>query len=244
MQPQNLPTFRLFQFLIVAAAYRLSAVEAFVAPSSSASRVVSSASRVRPLFVVADAPNREEEKTNRGKNGKDDDDDSSWVATKGGFLPKFPGLIKERIAKRKLVPEEVLTIQEYKAVVADEEDQIVCVRFYAPWCKSCKAVEQPFRKLCRDNPSVKFVEVPVTKDNAYLHEGLGIPSLPYGHVYHPEAGLVEERKINKHLFKAFTHVLQTYIDGECEVEYPAEEAALCFDPLMPEEKKDDDKEEK
>ena len=140
-------------------------------------------------------------------------------------MPKIPGLFKETIIKRRTVPEEVMTIQEYKAVVADEKDQMVVVRFYAPWCKSCKAIKQPFRKMCRDNPSVKFVECPVTKDNAYLHEGLGIPSLPFGHIYHPQAGLVEERKINKNMFQEFNDVLQTYIAGECDVEYP--EGEVC-----------------
>ena len=107
---------------------------------------------------------------------------------------------------------------------------MVVVRFYAPWCKACKAVQQPFRKLCRDLSSmgnIKFVECPVTKENAYLHEGLGIPSLPYGHIYHPQAGLVEERKLNKNVFQDFTNVLQTYVDGQCTVSYPEGGDGIC-----------------
>lgn len=66
------------------------------------------------------------------------------------------------------------------------------------------------------------MEVPLTKENAYLHEGLGIPSLPYGHIYHPEAGLVEELKMKKKdgEFDNFARTLSTYIRGECDVEYP------------------------
>ena len=203
-------------------------------------------------MVVADPPNREEEKEKKKRGDRDDnddnddDDDSSWVATRsGGFLPKIPQLLKDKLGSigssssstttttptkpTRTKPEEVVTIQEYKAVVAEEQDQIVCVRFYAPWCKACKAVQQPFRKLCRDNPSVKFVEVPLTKENAFLHEGLGIPSLPYGHIYHPQAGLVEERKINlkKKEFATFEQVLKTYMDGECYVDYPEEEGGVA-----------------
>ena len=33
-------------------------------------------------------------------------------------------------------------------------------------------------------PSVKFVEVPLTKENAYLHDGLGVPSLPFAQLNH------------------------------------------------------------
>lgn len=30
---------------------------------------------------------------------------------------------------------EVVTLQDYKTIVADEKDQMVVVRFYAPWCR-------------------------------------------------------------------------------------------------------------
>ena len=97
------------------------------------------------------------------------------------------------------------------------------------WCKACRAVERPFRKLAQEFPTVKFVEVPVTKDNAYLHKGLGIPSLPFGHIYHhnPDemsAGttLVEEMKINKHVFADFKQTLKTYVDGQCPMVYEDE----------------------
>ena len=214
-------------------------------------------SRHRPLFVVADAPNpanNEREKRKRGEknNDENDDDDDSWVATKdGGFLPRIPRALRQKFGSSRssssssetiqpsssssttttqpvqTKPETVVTIQEYKAVVADEKHQMVCVRFFAPWCKACKAVQQPYRKLCRElSPQgVKFVEVPLTKENAFLHEGLGIPSLPYGHIYHPAVGLVEECKINlkKQEFASFEKALKTYVRGECQVDYSTDE---------------------
>lgn len=225
---------RLLQFLVLATAYR-SSVSVFSTashPAFATSARSRHQSYTTPLFAIAEYPGKEDEKTNnnRGRNNeRNGNDNDAWIETKGGFLPKIPGLLKEKLSKprqrRSGIPEEVMTIQEYKAVVADEKEQMVVVRFYAPWCKACKAIEQPFRKLCRDNPLVKFVQCPVTKDNAYLHEGLGIPSLPYGHIYHPEVGLVEERKINKHLFSDFKDVLKTYIEGECAVEFP--EGVVC-----------------
>jgi hypothetical protein len=84
----------------------------------------------------------------------------------------------------------------------------------------------------KDFPTVKFVEVPVTKENAYLHQGLGIPSLPFAHIYQTAsattdtnssssgATLVEEMKINKHVFADFARTLGQYVNGEC---------AICFD---------------
>ena len=54
-------------------------------------------------------------------------------------------------------------------------------------------------------------------ENAYLHEGLGVPSMPYGHIYYPRLGLVEERKLNRHVFADFERVLEDYDQGYCDV---------------------------
>jgi len=118
---------------------------------------------------------------------------------------------------------EVATIEDYKKVVVEEPDLLVCVRFFAPWCRACKAVSSRFQRLANEYPKVKFVECPLTKENAYLHQGLGVPSLPYAHIYHPTAGLVEERKINKNVFAEFKNkVLKSYLDGSCPIEYDDE----------------------
>ena len=119
------------------------------------------------------------------------------------------------------VSESILTItfQKMKTFILFLTDFKIV---YAPWCRACKAVQQQFRKMTRDygDDKIKFVECPVTEENSFLHDGLGVPSLPYGHIYHPEAGLVEEVSINKKVFKDFERVLQYYVDGEGDVEYP------------------------
>lgn len=127
--------------------------------------------------------------------------------------------------------QHIESLEQYKVGVADEKDKIVVVRFYAEWCKACQAVKPAFTRLAkrytsqnkdrdqRGAPLIKFVEVPLTKENTVLHQGLGVPSLPYGHVYHPGVGLVEERKIAKSKFKVFEQVLQSYAEGQCECGY-------------------------
>lgn len=114
---------------------------------------------------------------------------------------------------------EVTSLQDYKKVVAQETDKIVAVRFFAPWCRACKAAAPSFFRLARSlEDKVKFVDVPVTKDNAALHQGLGIPSLPYSHIYVPEAGLVEELKMSRPRFPQFEEALQSYVAGSCEIQ--------------------------
>lgn len=155
-----------------------------------------------PLSVVADAEETE-------RNSRRDSSDA-WIPTKdGGFLPNL----------RPHKPLQVESIQDYKAHVADEKERLVCVRFYAPWCRACRAIEAPFRQLARQYPEIKLVEVPLTKENGYLHAGLGVPSLPFGHLYHPEAGLVEERSLNKKVFGEFRDtILKSYVEGSCPLE--------------------------
>eukprot|EP00568_Trieres_chinensis_P013806 CAMPEP_0183296288 /NCGR_PEP_ID=MMETSP0160_2-20130417/3910_1 /TAXON_ID=2839 ORGANISM="Odontella Sinensis, Strain Grunow 1884" /NCGR_SAMPLE_ID=MMETSP0160_2 /ASSEMBLY_ACC=CAM_ASM_000250 /LENGTH=290 /DNA_ID=CAMNT_0025457889 /DNA_START=168 /DNA_END=1041 /DNA_ORIENTATION=- len=102
--------------------------------------------------------------------------------------------------KSRSLPRNVLTVdslEEYRRVVGEENDKIVVVRFYATWCKACKAMAPLFYRLASLHPDVKFVDVPVSEQNANLHQGLGVPSLPFGHVYHPASGLVEEAKLNE-----------------------------------------------
>lgn len=113
----------------------------------------------------------------------------------------------------------VETFDEYKKVVGGETEKIVVVRFYARWCKSCRAMAPRFYRLANMNPQISFVEVPVTDTNIDLHQGLGVPSVPFGHIYIPNVGLVEEMKISKQNFTTFESKLDSYLDGSCSVSY-------------------------
>lgn len=181
--------------------------------------------RTLPLHSSVDMPMRpmEEEKEKKKKNTKNNESDQKeWKQVVGGFVPKF-------LRKDTKFPtvEKVDTLQDYKRVVVDEEDRMVVVRFFAPWCKSCKASHPIFKKMTLEHsPNVKFVEVPLTKETAYIHEGLGVPSIPFGHIYHPDVGLVEEKKINKKVFKEFRAALDTYVVGSCDLPLDDEESVV------------------
>ena len=66
------------------------------------------------------------------------------------------------------------------------------------------------------HPNVVFVDVPVTEKNAALHQGLGVPSLPFGHLYHPQSGLVEEMKLTRNHIAEFEGKLDGYLQGYCD----------------------------
>ncbi|KAL7463819.1 hypothetical protein ACHAXS_005316 [Conticribra weissflogii] len=171
-------------------------------------------------LLALDMPMRpmEDEKE---KNSKDDNSkkDSEWKQVVGGFVPKF--LKKSNTQDDSKKSYNIITVdklEDYKSVVVDESDKIVVVRFFAQWCKSCKASAPLYRKLAsKYSPEVKFVDAPLTKETAFMHEGLGVPSVPFGHIYHPEVGLVEERKLNKKVFSEFEEAFETYVRGRCEL---------------------------
>lgn len=123
----------------------------------------------------------------------------------------------------------VESIEEYKKVVGDERNKITVVRFFATWCKSCKAMAPGFYRLSNLYPDIKFVQVPVTNKNTNLHQGLGVPSVPFGHIYHPTAGLVEEMKISRKYFSNFEDTLAMYVKGSCDLK----EEGDCSSPFAP-----------
>jgi thiol-disulfide isomerase/thioredoxin len=152
--------------------------------------------------------------------------DNSQSYEMSSFAKRMKNIIKKDAQKSqkrmKGAPKNLMrlkTLEDFKKVVGGKKDQIVVVRWYAPWCKACKAIAPSFYRLAATFPDAIFVDVPVTPENANLHQGLGVPSLPYGHIYHPTGKLVEEVKISKKYFPDFAKVLKTYIDNECPVVY-------------------------
>ena len=119
--------------------------------------------------------------------------------------------------KRPSFLHEVTSLMDYKLQVADEKERISVVRFYSPYCRSCKAARPAFDQLANKFPELNWVEVPVTKANTALHQGLGVPSVPFGHIYIPGAGLVEELRMVRPQMKRFGQILNSYVEGQCSL---------------------------
>mmetsp|Transcript_1934 Transcript_1934/g.4213 ORF Transcript_1934/g.4213 Transcript_1934/m.4213 type:complete len:243 (-) Transcript_1934:5-733(-) len=89
-------------------------------------------------------------------------------------------------------------------------NKLIVVRFFATWCKTCHALRPSYDKLASANLETIFLDVPVTDTNANLHQGLGVPSVPYSHIYHPEKGLVEETKLSRKTLAEFGELIEKY----------------------------------
>ena len=116
----------------------------------------------------------------------------------------------------------VESLSDYKSIIAQSGDKTVVVRFYANWCKTCKSLAPAYYKLARLNPGVRFLDVPVLETNAALHQGLGIPSVPYAYIYY-KGVLVEEMKMSRQRFPAFVSKVKMYSRGTSPTPFEAEE---------------------
>ncbi|CAM9282153.1 unnamed protein product, partial [Heterosigma akashiwo] len=48
-------------------------------------------------------------------------------------------------------------MQEYLDVLTQSKNQLVVMKFYAPWCRSCKALDVKFRKWARGEYAARDV---------------------------------------------------------------------------------------
>ena len=185
---------------------------------------------LRVTGAVTDMPEHPSAAAAHPRGGADGDaDDPPPSSRASSFQRRMRGLVRRGNGGNNVAPggdgadgptpnlRTVRTLGEYKEALDESgaANGMVVVRFFATWCKACKAIQPSYYRLASLYPHVTFLEVPVTNDNANLHQGLGVPSLPYGHVYHPISGLVEEMKISKRHFHELARAVRWYDDGMC-----------------------------
>lgn len=184
-----------------------------ISSSSTMLHLSMGSSSVAPEHSDKEKKNSKNDKMSNN-NDDDDDDDDEWTPIQGGFIPNFLRKIRP---KRNV--QLVENLMDYKNVVVDEPEKLVVVRFFATWCRSCKASENHFRKLVsKFTNDVKFVEVPLTKETAYMLEGLNVKTVPFAHIYHPEAGLVEEMRASKRYSSELQKKVLSYVVGSCDLD--------------------------
>lgn len=111
----------------------------------------------------------------------------------------------------------VHNMDEFKEALHENHDFMVAL-WTSPWCKACKTLYPAMKALAKHHPNVKFIEIPVLEDNANLHQGLEVPSVPYLHLYLSDSQLAEETKLNRKRMSAVHKMLQDYQQGECSLE--------------------------
>ena len=135
------------------------------------------------------------------------------------FQSRMKSLVVQRRKKKNSISsfrpsniQNVISLDDFSHVIEKgrNENKVVVVRFIASWCKTCKFLRPHFDKAASANPSVIFVEVPVLENNSNLHQGLGVESVPFGHIYHPTKGLVEETTLSRKTFGSFVELIKLH----------------------------------
>lgn len=125
--------------------------------------------------------------------------------------------------RRRQQPPSTLTIvvespEEFDAQVRSEADKLVVVRFHSPYCPACKSISVSYDRLVKtSSPQIKFVDCIVQDRNDMIPYGPDVPATPYGMIWHPGAGLVEQSAIPRRQFSKFKKILKWYAKGECDL---------------------------
>lgn len=140
--------------------------------------------------------------------------DSNNMTAGGG---EIKGTSPSRQLEQKELISAVKTLDEFNSVVREERERIVVVRFHGTYCKACQAIRVAYERLVKQSPDiVKFVDVSIT-DKSNLGEELGIPGVPFGQIYVPGAGLVEELLMSRRHMAKFKKVLGWYVNEICDI---------------------------
>ncbi|KAG8457278.1 hypothetical protein KFE25_011952 [Diacronema lutheri] len=62
------------------------------------------------------------------------------------------------------------------------DEQLVVVKYYASWCRACKALGPKVEKIARNHPNVRFYELEFEANKALCKE-LGIKVLPWIEIF-------------------------------------------------------------
>jgi thiol-disulfide isomerase/thioredoxin len=107
--------------------------------------------------------------------------------------------------------EIVEDVEEFKKIVQDESQNVVAVMFYSPVCKACQAAKPLYNKLAQKYTQVKFISVPMTEANSNGLASLGVSKFPFGQIYDPKEGLVDEVGLLRKLIPHFEESLRSYV---------------------------------
>ncbi|CAM9577944.1 unnamed protein product [Pylaiella littoralis] len=66
---------------------------------------------------------------------------------------------------------------EYDAILRENNNTLVVIKFFAPWCRSCKALDVKYRRMAVKYEKVTFVEIDVHQ-SPELKKALGVRAVP------------------------------------------------------------------
>jgi len=118
------------------------------------------------------------------------------------------------------------TPEECQSIAAEHLDtKLTVFQFSSPTCQACAHAAPRFDRMAKTHEDLNFVYLQVSGRNRdFVVRELGIPSLPYAGLFHPEHGMVETASVKSAaLFRHFAATVETYRTNECAVAYDRNE---------------------
>ena len=92
-------------------------------------------------------------------------------------------------------------------------NRLCVVKVYAPWCKTCRAIEPKYKRVAKANSDeIDFYEVNFSQCKP-LCKHLGVESLPCGIIF-KDGEKVEHSSLRPTSFKAFVKTLMAFAEPE------------------------------
>uniref|UniRef100_A0A7S0BTB5 Thioredoxin domain-containing protein n=1 Tax=Rhodosorus marinus TaxID=101924 RepID=A0A7S0BTB5_9RHOD len=110
---------------------------------------------------------------------------------------------------------EMKTTQEYSSVVNDHDD-VVLVKFYAPWCRACEKTGRLLEGVAPQYPEVSFNKINFST-NRELCRSLGIKAMPTFHVYY-KGEKIDDFSCGPKRFPQLVDRLESFKNGFCKIE--------------------------
>lgn len=147
------------------------------------------------------------------------------LAPKAPLAPRSAG-----IYAREILP--LQTEEEYMQLIEDAtaEERVVVIKFYASWCRACKAMAPKFQRLADDFPQIEFHEI-LFDNNKKLCKRLNIKILPYMEIVAGSKGKIDGFTCGPSKISMLMGKLENVSEEICDVD-----AIECTDisALLPE----------
>jgi len=106
------------------------------------------------------------------------------------------------------VVEIIRSSEQLSNIMRTYKDKIIIIKFFAQWCRACKAIDPKYKKVAKEFPNIKFCEIEF-EANKELCRQLGISVLPSLQFYQGGETKVEDFSCGpKNWHKALKKILE------------------------------------
>mmetsp|Transcript_7637 Transcript_7637/g.13475 ORF Transcript_7637/g.13475 Transcript_7637/m.13475 type:complete len:217 (-) Transcript_7637:449-1099(-) len=136
-----------------------------------------------------------------------------------------------RAVTREVTVTPIRSIKEYEALELEEKDELIVIRFHAPWCKVCQTTnisyERYATKLSKSHSPIAFYSIQldgtIDADELKLYflrsHGIDVRGVPMGILRHPKEGHFGTVKLHRKGLGSMKKMVESYLCGEVDLTF-------------------------